>query len=175
MSSTPQPLPRDPIADARRNWERQGWEDVAAPMAAVTSIMRAQQILLARAHKALKPFSLTFARFELLALLDFSREGRMPMSKAGALLQVHPTSVTNAVDRLEAAGFVSREPHPGDRRATLLTLTDQGREVTAQAAAALNEQVFADTGLSDEDVTALIEILGRFRRTAGDFQDPAEA
>ena len=84
MSSTRQTLNRDPIAEARRNWERQGWDDVAAPMAAVTSIMRAQQILLARAHKALKPFSLTFARFELLALLDFSRERRMPMSKSGA-------------------------------------------------------------------------------------------
>ena len=173
MSSTRQTLNRDPIAEARRNWERQGWDDVAAPMAAVTSIMRAQQILLARAHKALKPFSLTFARFELLALLDFSRERSMPMSKAGALLQVHPTSVTNAVDRLESAGLVTREPHPGDRRATLLTLTEKGREVTAKAAAALNEKVFADTGLSDEDVTSLIQILTRFRRSAGDFEDAA--
>lgn len=171
MSNTREPLTRDPIAEARRNWERQGWDEVAEPMAAVTSIMRAQQILLARAHKALKPFSLTFARFELLALLDFSRERRMPMSKAGALLQVHPTSVTNAVDRLESAGLVAREPHPGDRRATLLSLTEKGREVTAKAAAALNEQVFADTGLSDEDVTGLIQILTRFRRSAGDFED----
>ena len=42
------PLPRDPIADAQRNWERHGWADVAAPMAAITAIMRTQQILLAR-------------------------------------------------------------------------------------------------------------------------------
>ena len=42
------PLPRDPIADAQRNWERHGWGDVAAPMAAITAIMRTQQILLAR-------------------------------------------------------------------------------------------------------------------------------
>ena len=62
------PLPRDPIADAQRNWERHGWGDVAAPMAAVTAIMRTQQILLARIEGALKPFGLTFARYELLEL-----------------------------------------------------------------------------------------------------------
>ena len=43
-----QPLPKDPIADARGQWERRGWTEEAAPMAAVTSIMRVQQILLAR-------------------------------------------------------------------------------------------------------------------------------
>ncbi len=66
------PLPRDPIADAQRNWERHGWGDVAAPMAAITAIMRTQQILLARIETVLKPFGLTFARYELLALLSFA-------------------------------------------------------------------------------------------------------
>ena len=102
------PLPRDPIADAQRNWERHGWGDVAAPMAAITAIMRTQQILLARIEGVLKPFGLTFARYELLALLSFARSGALPMNKASALLQVHPTSVTNAVDRLQDAGLVVR-------------------------------------------------------------------
>ena len=74
------PLAQDPIREAARNWERHGWGDVARPMAAITSIMRAQQILLGRAQAALKPYGLTFARYELLALLNFSREKRMRMS-----------------------------------------------------------------------------------------------
>ena len=109
------PLAQDPIREAARNWERHGWGDVARPMAAITSIMRAQQILLGRTQAALKPYGLTFARYELLALLNFSREKRMRMSKASALLQVHPTSVTNAVDRLEAAGVRDVELLRGDR------------------------------------------------------------
>lgn len=163
------PLPRDPIADAQRNWAERGWGDVAAPMAAITAIMRTQQILLGRIEGILKPFGLTFARYELLALLSFARSGALPMNKASALLQVHPTSVTNAVDRLEKAGLVSRAPHPSDGRTTLIELTTAGRALTKRATAALNNEVFGQSGFSAGDVDQLIRILADFRRGAGDF------
>src|ERR1700709_1229728 len=102
-------------------------------MAAITSVMRAQQIFLARVDEALRPFGLTFARYELLMLLHFSSRGSMPIKKASERLQVHPTSITNAVDRLEAAGLVKRMPHPDDGRATLLAATDAGRERALEA------------------------------------------
>lgn len=165
------PLSRDPIAEARRNWEDHGWTDVAAPMAAITAVMRTQQILLARIEATLKPFGLTFARYELLALLSFARKGSLPMKKASALLQVHPTSVTNAVDRLERAGLVARSPHPTDGRTTLIGLTAQGRSVARKSTAALNSDVFSDPGFTPEDIDLLIRILGDFRRNAGDFSD----
>jgi len=163
------PLPRDPIADAQRNWERHGWADVAAPMAAITAIMRTQQILLGRIENTLKPFGLTFARYELLALLSFARGGALPMNKASALLQVHPTSVTNAVDRLQDAGLVLRSPHPTDGRTTLIELTSEGRTLAKRATAVLNSEVFGRSGFEEPDVEQLIRILGNFRRNAGDF------
>lgn len=167
MTRTP-PSGRDPIAEARRQWESHGWADAAAGMTAVTSIMRAHQLLLARVDDTLKPFALTFARYELLTLLSFSREGRMPLSSAASRLQVHPTSVTNTVDRLEAVGLVTREPHPGDRRATLVTLTPAGRELAARATEALNGEVFARPGLDAGDTEQLIAIISRLRFAAGD-------
>jgi DNA-binding MarR family transcriptional regulator len=165
------PLSRDPIADARRNWEEHGWADVAAPMAAITAIMRTQQILLARIELVLKPFGLTFARYELLALLSFTRNGSLPMKKASTLLQVHPTSITNAVDRLQDAGLVRRSPHPTDGRTTLVELTPDGRTLAKRSTAALNAEVFGASGFGREDVDQLIRILGEFRRNAGDFTD----
>ena len=69
------PLPSDPIAEAHRQWQEHGWADAADGMAAVTAIMRTQQILMARIESTLKPFDLTFARFELLRLLSFTRAG----------------------------------------------------------------------------------------------------
>lgn len=163
------PLPRDPIADARSNWERHGWQEAAAPMAAITAIMRTQQILLARIENVLKPFGLTFARYELIALLSFARSGALPMNKASALLQVHPTSVTNAVDRLEKAGLVARSPHPTDGRTTLVELTTEGRTVAKRATAALNAEVFSQSGFTGDDVEHLIRIFASFRHRAGDF------
>ena len=165
-------LPVDPIAEAKRQWLAHGWTDAAAGMTAVTSIMRAQQLMLARVDAALRPFHLTFARYELLTLLSFSRAGRMPMASASARLQVHPTSVTNTVDRLQADGYVRREPHPVDGRATLVVLTDAGRDLAERATAALNAEVFSEPGLSADDTDELVSIIARMRRAAGDFDDP---
>ena len=168
-----EPLPRDPIAEARRNWEREGWTQAAGPMAAVTSIMRAQQLLLAQADRILKPFRLTFSRYEVLALLSFAREHRMLMKKASALLQVHPTSITNAVDRLEDAGLVRREPVSTDRRAVNVVLTPEGLDTVARATRALNEELFLTTGFEEHEVDAMVAALSGFRARSGDFA-PAE-
>ena len=98
-------------------------------MAAITSIMRAHQILLAEVDAVVKPYGLTFARYEALVLLTFSKAGELPMSKIGERLMVHPTSVTNTVDRLVRSGLVDKRPNPNDGRGTLASITDKGREV----------------------------------------------
>ena len=131
-------------------------------MAAVTSIMRAQQVFLARVDERLAPFGLTFARFELLRLLGFTRHGELPLGKLGVRLQVHPTSITSAVNRLETQGFVERRPHPTDGRTTLAVLTPAGRDVVERATKVLNDDVFTDIGLSERDTAQLVRLLGRF-------------
>lgn len=165
----PGPLPLDPVGEARRQWAAHGWEQAADGMAAVTSLMRAQQIALARVEAVLRRYAITFSRYELLVLLHFSRAGELPMSVIGARLQVHPTSVTNTVDRLQAAGLVERRTHPSDRRAVLVALTDAGRALALEATAALNEEVFARTGLSEEQLGSLFDVLATLRQQAGDF------
>jgi DNA-binding MarR family transcriptional regulator len=132
-------------------------------MAAVTSIVRAQQVLLARVDEQLAQFGLSFARFELLRLLAFTRMGELPMGKLGVRLQVHPTSITSAVDRLEAQGYVERRPHPTDGRTTLATITPTGRRVVEEATVVLNEKVFVDIGISDADAERLYDLLEQVR------------
>ncbi|WP_072807055.1 MarR family winged helix-turn-helix transcriptional regulator [Rhodococcoides yunnanense] len=169
--SASSPLPLDPIAEAHRQWTAHGWGDAADGMAAVTSLMRAQQIMLARVEEVLKPTGLTFSRYELLTLLTFTKNGALPMAKASARLQVHPTSVTNAVDRLETAGYVRRTPHPSDRRTTLVEITESGRTLAVDATERLNDHVFGKPGLSDGSLSSLVRILAELRRAAGDFDD----
>jgi DNA-binding MarR family transcriptional regulator len=162
-------LPFDPIEEARNQWVAHGWADAADGMAAVTSVMRAQQIFLARVDEILRPFKLTFARYEALVLLMFSRSGALPLSKVGERLQVHPASVTNTIDRLQADGLIERVPHPTDRRAMLATLTPAGRELASAATEALNDKAFLTTGLSDRDQRQLVGLITKLRRSAGDF------
>lgn len=159
----------DPIGVARDQWQERGWTEASDGMAAVTSLMRAHQIVLGRVESALKPLGISFARYEVLMLLLFSQRGSLPMKIIGSRLQVHPTSVTNAVDRLEDARLVSRSPHPTDRRATLVALTPSGRELAERATKVLNTEVFEQPGLDSGDLTGLVSILGRLRQDAGDF------
>ena len=166
------PLPIDPLAEARRQWLAHGWTDAADGMAVVTSVMRAQQLLLARVDATLKPFRLTFARYEVLRLLAFTRTGSMPLSSIVARLQVHPTSLSSTAERLVRDGLALREPHPHDGRAALLSLTDAGRELVARATDALNGEVFSRPGLTSEDASDLVSIVARLRKNAGDFADP---
>ena len=164
----PGPLRFDPIDEARRHWTAGSGEGAAAGMGVVTSIMRVQQIFLTRCEDALRPFELTFARYEVLMLLAFSREGRLPLGKIGERLQVHAASVTNAIDRLERQGFVARVPNPRDGRGTLAEITDAGRAVATRATAAI-DGVFVDVGLDDADLAVLYRVLRDVRRQAGDF------
>jgi len=144
-------------------------------MAAITSIVRAQQIFLARIDAVLRPLDLTFARYEVLMLLLFSRNGSLPLNKIGARLQVHPTSVTNAVDRLEDQDLIKRVPHSSDRRTTLAEISPAGRELALRATAALNQEVFRQPSMSAEDLGKLTEVLQRFRQNVGDFSRPGPA
>jgi DNA-binding MarR family transcriptional regulator len=162
-------LPYDPIEEAGRIWRERGWSEAAPGMAAVTSLMRAHQLMLARVENVLRPRGLTFSRYELLMLLEFSRAGSLPLSKIGLRLQVHPASVTNAVDRLELAGLVRRLPHPTDRRTTLAEISPRGREVAAEATAELNDAVFRAPGLPTPKVDQLVQLLQELRHDAGDF------
>ncbi|ANW63550.1 MULTISPECIES: MarR family winged helix-turn-helix transcriptional regulator [Mycolicibacterium] len=164
----PEPT-RDPIAQARTNWEKAGWGDVADGMVAVTSVMRAHQILLARVESALRPYDLSFSRFELLRLLAFSRNGALPITKASDRLQVHVTSVTHAIRRLEASGLVRRVPHPTDGRTTLVEITELGRSTVEDATETLNRKVFADIGISEAQAQALVGAIETLRHSAGDF------
>lgn len=159
----------DPIAEAKVNWTDAGWGAVADGMVAVTSVMRAHQILLARVESALRPYDLTFSRFELLRLLAFSRSGALPITKASDRLQVHVTSVTHAIRRLEEAALVRRLPHPTDGRTTLVEITELGRSTVEDATTTLNREVFADVGMSEAEITGLVDAIHSLRHAAGDF------
>ena len=165
----PPPLPFDPIAEAARQWSEHWGPDTTPPMRAVTSIMRAHQILTARLNEALAPYNLTFPRYEALMLLYYSRTGSLPLGKMGDRLQVHRTSVTNLMDGLEREGLAERSPHPTDRRTTLGTITPRGRDVAKRATRVLNQAEFGTAPMPDRDLDLISDTLTSLRLGAGDF------
>ncbi len=152
----------DPIAEAKNHWAKR-WPEHSSYMAAATSIMRAQQLILKATDDALRPYGLTFARYEALMLLSFTRRGELPLSKLGQRLMIHPTSVTNIVDRLAQDGLIERVPHPTDRRTTLAAITDLGRKLAEAATVAVHEINFGISHLTDDDNEDVVRVVNSIR------------
>lgn len=171
MSPQPLDLPFDPIERAGELWEERFGP--AEAMRAATSIMRAQQLLIGRFDAVLKPHALTFARYEALVLLHFSRSGALPLSVIGQRLMVHPTSVTNSIDRLVSQGLVERKPNPRDGRGVLAAITPTGRELVATATDDLMRDGFGLGAYDREQLDELFHLLRVIRLDAGDFPDVA--
>src|SRR3712207_2916212 len=98
----------DPLAVTHRAW-RLRWSGADA-MTAAMSIARAEQLVMSKLNASLKPFDLNVGRYETLLLLAISDSGSLPVGRMSDLMMVHPTSITNNLDRLEAQGYVRRFP-----------------------------------------------------------------
>jgi DNA-binding MarR family transcriptional regulator len=166
----------DPVRMAREMWESNGWGNAAPGMATVTSVMRAHQLFLARANEVLRPFHLTFARYEVLAWLAWNADcGPLSLSQIAERLQVTPATVTNAIDRLEGDKLVRRIAHPSDARTTLAEITAKGRKSVDSATVELNTKLFEAVQLSDEEQASLFKLLMKLRIDAGDFSEMVRA
>ena len=162
----PHPLVYDPVEASRERWIEQGWGDTAAGMAAVVSVMRAEQIFLNRAAATLRPLGLTLARYQVLGMLRWT--GPMTLGSVGHRLWITPATVTSAVDRLEKAGLSRRVAHPTDARATLVEITASGRRLFDKAVTKLNDDVFGTVGLTEQELDLLVGLVQKIRASEGD-------
>lgn len=157
------------MADA--HWKAHGW-DTGWHFRASLSIYRTDDLIREHDGEVMRPYGLTSAKHEALAVLYFSRHGEMPLGKLGEHLLVHPTSVTSTVDALERLGLVQRVSHPTDRRAMLARVTAKGRRVMRQTCAELGSRHSGLDALSADDAQRLFEILAEVRADAGDLKRP---
>jgi DNA-binding MarR family transcriptional regulator len=160
------PLGYDPVQASRERWLEQGWDDSASGMAAVVSVMRAEQIFLRRATEILRPLGLTFARYQVLGMLRWA--GPLTLGAVGHRLWITPATVTSAVDRLEAADLCRRVDHPTDARATLVEITAKGRKLFDRSVDLLNEDLFGKVELTEDEREQLVRLIGKIRSAEGD-------
>jgi len=120
-------------------------------------------------ERALDARGLSTARAEVLFVLH--ERGPMVQRELSQALHCTPRHVTGLIDILEAQGWVARGPHPTDRRATLVSLTEQGAQAAArmhaerqEAAAALFGDIPADDLATF--VAVLDQVLDRIGQTA---------
>ena len=134
---------------------------------AASALIRAASLVSHRVDEVVRPHGLTFARFEVLLLLSWSRRGQMGLTRIGDQLMVHQASITGVVDRLETDGLARRVPHPSDRRITLAQITNRGRLVVAQATETIAEHL--DLGFDDQTAEEIFYLVQKLRHGADDI------
>lgn len=109
---------------------------------------------------ALEERGLSTARAEVLFVLH--QQGPMVQRELSQALRCTPRHVTGLVDILEAQGWVARSPHPTDRRATLVRLTEKGAKAAAHMDAERREAADALFGdLSADQLATFLAVLER--------------
>jgi DNA-binding MarR family transcriptional regulator len=155
------------VAWARQRWTEQGFPD-PAHFTAMGSVLRTAVLVGARVDAALKPLGLSRRAYLLLVALDVAPERTQSLGRLGRTLLVHPTTATTVVEQLAASGAVRRTPHPDDRRATLVTMSDEGLRLVRAAQVALADIGFGMPGTSEAQAEAVTAALAPVRLALGD-------
>lgn len=163
MTESLSPPVDDPVEKARRQWVAADHPDESG-FVTLVSLLRTYSLLVREIEGILRTVGVTLSRFEVLLLLSFAREQRLPIMRLRDLLLVHGSSATYLVDRLVDAGLLEREADPNDRRVSIIHLTKAGHERVAAGVAALAEAGFAQIGdLGEDDRCALAALLAQLR------------
>ncbi|MGV9870297.1 MarR family winged helix-turn-helix transcriptional regulator [Rhodococcus koreensis] len=120
-----------------------GADSVAPATALIAAVLQTQKLITHHLNSTLRPLGLSFARYEVLAMM-VAANGPLPMVRIVRALDRHPTTIGTLVDGLEEAGLCVRTINRSDRRSTLVTVTDKGLEVGASASRALDGVALAD-------------------------------
>ena len=114
---------------------------------------------------------LSLSQFHLLKLIAL--DGEHQVGQIAEFLGISPPAATKNIDKMERLGLVSRVPSTGDRRATLLEPSRQGRQLVSRYEA-LKEDRLAPVleGFTDKELKHLADLLERFSLGLINAQEP---
>lgn len=141
-------------------------EEPAPARASLDRLFELAEVLGAMMQRGTAEKGLTPARAGVLWALF--QDGPVTQRALATRLGVTPRNVTGLLDALQEDGLVVREPHPTDRRATLVSLTGEGRSTTSALRGGRDELadlLFADVPADrlDTFTATLAQVTGRLR------------
>jgi DNA-binding MarR family transcriptional regulator len=115
--------------------------------------------------KALRPLGVTRSQWWVLANLSRHNGGGMMQTELSKVMDVGKVTLGGLIDRLEASGYVERQPEPGDRRAKRVVMTPKGIKLLGQiqkVGKVVNAQIM--TGISATDILRAENLLHKMKQ-----------
>ena len=162
-AGTTEATPKDPIEWAAHYWELHKIEGDERRFLVLSSLMRFHRLVTEGVDRELREHGLNLTDYLMLMTLELSDDGTRLISGLARSLLVHPTTATLATDRLEGRGLLQRSPHPTDRRAILVTITEDGRKLVHEATVALDAIGFGLSASKGEELAAFGQLLDKLR------------
>jgi DNA-binding MarR family transcriptional regulator len=158
----------DSLDISRQYW--QGDLTEADRFFTIMSVLRLSRRIIETMDNVLRAHHVNRNGYLVLMSLELSGPGSMILGRLAQELIVHPTTITLAVDKLEADGFVKKTPHENDRRAIRVAITRRGRALAKRVTADLQAAGFGLGDLSDAETTRLYNAVNAVRRSVGDIE-----
>jgi DNA-binding MarR family transcriptional regulator len=140
------------------------WDDEfggGAEYKLAVELMRSTRTVRRGISLILERHGLALSQWTIMTIVYFSEERSVQLGEIAELLSVHATTVSNAVDKLVAAGWMSREPR--DRRTVLAVLTKEGQARLVEVQKDIVEANFGIMHLSSKKIDILLEALSNIR------------
>jgi DNA-binding MarR family transcriptional regulator len=134
---------------------------------AVVAIERTADLVLRRYDRALAPFDVTVAQYNVLRILRGAKGQPLPTLEVAERMIQQTPGVTRMIDRLEGKGLVARQACPHDRRIVYCVITEAGMDLLARTDDLINriDDEFGEAVAPDQ-LTALVDALARIRQAA---------
>lgn len=155
-------LNRDLVSATRDEFERRG--GVAhREFAILLEVERINRLIQALAQPHLTASGLTYAGWQALMALAYSKHQALPMAKLAERVASHPTTITRTIDRLVRHGYVRRVPNDDDRRVTVVEILSDGDRARKAVLQSLDRLQFGFEGIPEARLDHLEEQLRQAR------------
>ncbi len=128
----------------------------------MVALVKASEVYKKDSDVIFKNYGLTFSQYNVLRVLNNSKNGQNSVTVASKIMLVSGPNMTGIAKRLEKNGFILRKNDAADERITLLEITPKGRRILKNIRAAHDENIrdYLE-GFSDEGKKRLLEELKR--------------
>ncbi|MCF8061694.1 MAG: MarR family transcriptional regulator [Deltaproteobacteria bacterium] len=139
--------------------------DMSIDEKVLMAVVRVAESFKRDASALFRKHGLTFSQYNVLRVLDASKDGENTMRDASKIMLASGANMSGIAKRLEKGGFIIRKGDPNDDRVKRLKITGKGKQTLDDIAEAKEQRIRTYlNNYSDEKKTVLLDMLREMRK-----------